>query len=260
MKIKQVIINILGNSVKFTPEGGVISFDIEEQARNDRMTTLRMIFKDTGIGMSSDFLPHIFDAFSQEDSSSTNKYGSTGLGMPITKSLIELMNGNIEVESEKGVGTTFTVTITLERSDRDSIRKEKRRPGGDPGLQKDRRVLLAEDVDINAQIMIEILASKDIKTEHAENGKIAVELFKDHEPWYYDAILMDMRMPEMDGIEATKTIRSLDREDAKTVPIIALTANAFDEDVQCSMQAGLDAHLSKPVEPELLFEKLYSFW
>ncbi len=260
MKIKQVIINILGNSVKFTPEGGVISFDIEEQARNDRMTTLRMIFKDTGIGMSSDFLPHIFDAFSQEDSSSTNKYGSTGLGMPITKSLIELMNGNIEVESEKGVGTTFTVTITLERSDRDSIRKEKRRPGGDPGLQKDRRVLLAEDVDINAQIMIEILASKDIKTEHAENGKIAVELFKDHEPWYYDAILMDMRMPEMDGIEATKTIRSLDREDAKTVPIIALTANAFDEDVQRSMQAGLDAHLSKPVEPELLFEKLYSFW
>ena len=259
MKLKQVIINILGNSVKFTPEGGEIRFDIEECAKNDRMTTLKMIFADTGIGMSKEFLPHIFDAFSQEDSSAANKYGSTGLGMPITKSLVELMNGNIEVESEKGRGTTFTITVTLERSDGKSIKREKGRPDSKQAQFKDRRILLAEDVSINAEIMMTMLASRDIKTDHAENGKIAVSLFADHEPGYYDAVLMDIRMPEMDGLEATKIIRAMDREDAKTIPIIALTANAFDEDVQRSMQAGLNAHLSKPVEPDLLFEKLDSF-
>ena len=260
MKLKQVIINILGNSVKFTPKGGTISFDVEELAVNDRMKTLRMIFKDTGIGMSSDFLPHIFDAFSQEDSSSTNRYGSTGLGMPITKSLVELMNGNIEVKSEKGVGTTFTVTLTLERSDKISAASQEECIQHDPKLLKDRRILLAEDVSINAEIMIAVLASKDIKTDHAMDGKEAVEMFKDHEPGYYDAILMDMRMPEMDGIEATKAIRAMDRQDSGSIPIIALTANAFDEDVQRSMQAGLNAHLIKPIEPDVLFDKLYGLW
>ncbi len=260
MKLKQVIINILGNSVKFTPEGGSIHFSIGESARSDRMTTLKMDFKDTGIGMSSDFLPHIFDAFSQEESSVTNRYGSTGLGMPITKSLVELMNGNIEVESEKGVGTTFTVTVTLERSDRRKDELHKTGSEHKPVDFKDRRILLAEDVSINAEIMMTVLATREIKTEHAENGKLAVRLFEEHEPGYYDAILMDMRMPEMDGLEAARVIRAMDREDAGTIPIIALTANAFDEDVRRSMQAGLNAHLSKPVEPDLLFDKLESLW
>ena len=260
MKLKQVIINILGNAVKFTPEGGTIHFSVEECARYERMATLRMIFTDTGIGMNKDFLPHIFDAFSQEDASSTSKYGSTGLGMPITKSLVELMNGNILVESEKGVGTTFTVTVTLESSDRKSSQTDDPVPESRPVQHKDRRILLAEDVSINAQIMMIMLETRNIKVDHAENGKAAVELFEEHEPGYYDAILMDMRMPEMDGLEATKIIRATDREDAKKIPIIALTANAFDEDVQRSIQAGLNAHLSKPVEPDLLFEKLDSFW
>ncbi len=260
MKLKQVIINILGNAVKFTPEGGTIRFSVEECARYERMATLRMIFTDTGIGMNKDFLPHIFDAFSQEDASSTSKYGSTGLGMPITKSLVELMNGNILVESEKGVGTTFTVTVTLESSDRKSSQTDDPVPETRPVQHKDRRILLAEDVSINAQIMMIMLETRNIKVDHAENGKAAVELFEEHEPGYYDAILMDMRMPEMDGLEATKIIRATDREDAKKIPIIALTANAFDEDVQRSIQAGLNAHLSKPVEPDLLFEKLDSFW
>ena len=260
MKLKQVIINILGNAVKFTPEGGTIHFSVEECARYERMATLRMIFTDTGIGMNKDFLPHIFDAFSQEDASSTSKYGSTGLGMPITKSLVELMNGNILVESEKGAGTTFTVTVTLESSDRKSSQTDDNVPETRPVQHKDRRILLAEDVSINAQIMMIMLETRNIKVDHAENGKAAVELFEEHEPGYYDAILMDMRMPEMDGLEATKIIRATDREDAKKIPIIALTANAFDEDVQRSIQAGLNAHLSKPVEPDLLFEKLDSFW
>ena len=260
MKLKQVIINILGNAVKFTPEGGTIHFSVEECARYERMATLRMLFTDTGIGMNKDFLPHIFDAFSQEDASSTSKYGSTGLGMPITKSLVELMNGNILVESEKGAGTTFTVTVTLESSDRKSSQTDDPVPETRPVQHKDRRILLAEDVSINAQIMMIMLETRNIKVDHAENGKAAVELFEEHEPGYYDAILMDMRMPEMDGLEATKIIRATNREDAKKIPIIALTANAFDEDVQRSIQAGLNAHLSKPVEPDLLFEKLDSFW
>ena len=260
MKLKQVIINILGNAVKFTPTGGKVQFLVEECARNERMTTFKMIFKDTGIGMSSEFLPHIFDAFSQEEPSNSNRYGSTGLGMPITKSLVELMNGSINVESEKGVGTVFTATITLERSDRKKEEQEKHREENRSADLKDRRILLAEDVEINAEIMIAVLETKEIKTEHAENGKKAVEMFEEHEPGYYDAILMDMRMPVMDGLEAARVIRAMDREDAKTIPIIALTANAFDEDVQRSMQAGLNAHLSKPVEPERLFDELDRLW
>ena len=260
MKLKQIIINILGNSVKFTPKGGTVSFTVEELAGFDRMATLKLTFTDTGIGMSEEFLPHIFDAFSQEDSSSTSKYGSTGLGMAITKSLVELMNGNIEVASKKGKGTTFTVTVTLERSDKKASPADAAQPEESRADLNGRRILLAEDVDINAQIMMAVLESRKIRTDHALNGKEAVELFEKSAPGCYDAILMDMRMPEMDGLEATRIIRSMDREDAKTIPIIALTANAFDEDVQRSIQAGLNAHLSKPVEPDLLFEKLEKFF
>ena len=225
--------------------------------------------------MSKDFLPHIFDAFSQEDTSSTSKYGSTGLGMPITKSIVELMNGNIEVTSEKGKGTTFTVTITLGISDRRADEKNLKEENSNKTtiseqqtsnqINKDSnskaylkgcRVLLAEDMPVNSEIMKMVLAMKEIEVELAENGKIAVEMFTNHEAGYYNAILMDMRMPEMDGLEATKVIRALEREDAKKIPIIALTANAFEEDVRKSLQAGLNAHLSKPVEPEALFETL----
>ena len=389
MKLRQVMINILGNAVKFTPEGGTITFIVKDIAKIDGKSTLRFTISDTGIGMSKEFLPTIFDPFSQEDSSSSSKYGSTGLGMPITKSIVELMNGTIEVESEKGVGTTFTVTVTLLDSDHKAALEKEGMPhpqemcvlviDDDPiacehaqiilgqvgiscekalsglgGLEmiklrharrepynlilvdwkmpdldgvettrlirqavgdetpviiltsyswedimeeakaagvdtfvakplfvgsvidefraafrkknaklvretadlKGRRVLLAEDVAVNAEIIMMVLAMREIEVEHAENGRIAVEMFEGHEPGYYDAILMDMRMPEMDGLEATQAIRALERRDAKEIPIIALTANAFDEDVQRSMQAGLNAHLSKPVEPEVLFATL----
>ncbi len=389
MKLRQVMINILGNAVKFTPAGGTVTFVMEETARFDRKVTLRFIISDTGIGMSPEYLPKIFDPFSQEDSSSTSRYGSTGLGMPITKSIVELMNGTIAVQSEKGKGTTFTVTVTLGESDRrnpaaeagdlqphdmcvlaidddpiaceharivlgqvgiscetassgtealemvkmrharredynlilvdwlmpemdgietsrrirgvvgseaaiiiltsynwDDVADEARAAGVDTFVPKPlfagsvmnefraafrrknrtllagkadltgRRVLLAEDVSVNAEIMMMILAARGMEADLAENGRIAVDLFTAHPAGYYDAILMDMRMPEMDGLEATRTIRALDRKDAKAIPIIALTANAFDEDVQRSMQAGLNAHLSKPVEPETLYRTL----
>ena len=391
MKLRQVMINILGNAVKFTPAGGSVSFLIEEGRRYEHKATLKFTISDTGIGMSREYLPHLFDAFSQEDSSSTNRYGSTGLGMPITKSIVELMNGHIEVESEKGVGTTFVVTVTLGESDRkndsiqdgtlnpqemsvlvvdddpialdsaqiilrqvgisceiaesgadalemvrirharredydlllidwkmpdmdgvettrqiravvgndtpiiiltsynwDDVEEEARSAGVDTFVPKPlfagsvldefreafkkknellvkktadlkgRHILLAEDVAVNAEIMVMVLSMREIDVDVVENGRIAVEMFLKHPEGYYDAVLMDMRMPEMDGLEATRCIRASGREDAKAIPIIALTANAFDEDVQRSLQAGMDAHLSKPVEPETLFETLES--
>ena len=264
MKLRQVMLNILGNAVKFTPSGGTVTFVVEAVARFNGKTTLRLIIRDTGIGMSQEFLPRLFDAFSQEDSSSTNRYGSTGLGMAITRSIIELMNGTISVESEKHKGTTFTVTVTLTDCDRKTIREEEpalqprkdEKPLRETADLKGRRILLAEDVTVNAEIMMMVLSMREIQVDHAENGRIAVEMFEEHEEGYYDAVLMDMRMPEMDGLEATRRIRAMNRSDAKSIPIIALTANAFDEDVQHSMQAGLNAHLSKPVEPDILFETL----
>ena len=180
--------------------------------------------------------------------------------MPITKSIVELMNGNIGVESAKGSGTTFKVSVTLGESGRKSGEEQAGGRGTqDHGEEPDlngRRVLLAEDVYVNSEIMIMVLSMRGIEAELAENGRIAVEMFEASAPGYYDAILMDMQMPEMDGLEATRTIRAMNRPDAAAIPIIALTANAFDEDVQRSMQAGLNAHLSKPVEPEDLYDTL----
>ena len=398
MKLKQVLINILGNAVKFTPESGSVTFTVEQTARTDDTCTLRFIMKDTGIGMSKEYLPKIFDTFSQEDSGAANRYGSTGLGMAITKNLVEMMHGEILVESEKGVGSTFTVTVALQPSDRSFSKEQHERLPKDlrvlvvdddevaleharlvlhdigieadtssdapdalsrirakwdqgkpyqilmtdmymPGMNglaltecvrkfdqgktsiiiltgyswddiqeqakhfnvagivpkplfadsllnelhsillkrgdiaapagtaetepeaveeslEGLRVLMAEDIALNADILADLLDMEGVSAEHAENGKIAVDMFSEHEAGYYDAILMDVRMPVMDGLSAASAIRALDRPDAKEIPIIAMTANAFDEDVQSSLQAGMNAHLSKPVEPDRLYETL----
>jgi CheY-like chemotaxis protein len=215
--------------------------------------------------MDQEFLTKIFDPFSQEDGSTKNKYGSTGLGMAITKNIVEMMNGTISVESEKGVGTAFTVFVTLKNSEH-----EETAPAAAPGQETasasggdeqrptlaGRRILLAEDIEINAEIMMDVLSMEEIEADHAENGRVAVEMFSASTPGSYSAILMDIHMPEMDGLEAAAAIRALDRPDAKKIPIIALTANAFDEDVQRSLQAGMNAHLSKPVEPDHLYRTL----
>ena len=257
MKLRQVMINVLGNAVKFTPAGGKVTFTVEEVARAAGMSTLQLTVADTGIGISEEYLPKIFEAFSQEDSSAANKYGSTGLGLSITKNLVELMGGTISVQSEKGVGTTFTLTVTLANSDRhdEAAAGDGSAAGGHAHLEG-RRVLLAEDVEVNAEIMVVLLDMHGMEADIAENGQVAVDKFASHEPGYYSAVLMDMRMPVMNGLEATEAIRGMDRADAARIPIIALTANAFDEDVQRSMQAGLDAHLSKPVEADALFATL----
>ncbi len=389
MKLKQVLINILSNAIKFTDAPGTVSLSVERTAVYEDQSTLKFVVKDTGIGMEPSFLPKIFDSFSQENSSRNNKYGSTGLGMAITKNIVELMNGTITVASEKGVGSEFTVYITLKNCEHtadvtsyikpkdmrvlvvddeeiaaehamivldevginadtclsgkdalymlelahtkhqpynlvlldwkmpemdglevarqirtkyvkgttviiltsfnwDEIMDEALHIGVDSFLAKplfasnvideferiarknnmglfkenrraelkDRHILLAEDMLINAEIMKEILKIRQIHIDHAENGRLALEMFERSNIGYYDAILMDVRMPEMDGLEATTAIRALDREDARTIPIIAMTANAFDEDVQRSLQVGMNAHLSKPVEPEHLYQTL----
>ncbi len=258
MRLKEILINILSNAIKFTEAPGNVTMTIERTAEFGDKSTLRFSIRDTGIGIDKAFIPKIFDAFSQEDGSRKNKYGSTGLGMAITKNLVEMMNGTIDVESEKGVGTEFIVSITLTNCERRDVPGAAQDEDGSHELADltGRRILLAEDIEINAEIMMDILDMEDIVADHADNGRIAVEMFADSPEGTYDAILMDIRMPEMDGLEAAEAIRALDRKDAKRIPIIALTANAFDEDVQRSLQAGMNAHMSKPVESENLVRLL----
>ena len=390
VKLKEVLVNILSNAIKFTDAPGRIYMTIEKTADYDGQSTLCFRIKDTGIGMDKEYIPRIFDAFSQENSKQRTKYGSSGLGMAITKRIVDMMNGSVSVDSEKGRGTEFTVSIPLrncdtrnrnqlseldlrslyvlvvddnpieaeharmvmeevgirtdsctsgqealrkievqhakhkpynvilldwnmpgmngseaaseirrlfkdecaivamtayswediqEEADRvgvngfigkplfanhviDSFERIARRTNLDIFREKKRaklagrRLLLAEDMELNAEILMDILDMENIKADHAENGREAVEMFDKSTEGIYAAILMDVRMPEMDGLEATRAIRSMKRSDAKKIPIIALTANAFDEDVQHSMQAGMNAHLSKPVEADQLIRIL----
>ena len=397
MKLKQVLINILGNAVKFTEAPGDVTLTAEQLSREGDTCTLRFTMRDTGIGMDKEYIPKIFEAFSQEDATATNRYGGSGLGMAITKNFVEMMGGQIHVESEKGVGSTFTVTLSMTASHRtahleqgislpenlramvvdddeiacehaqailetigvqadyctdaaqaitqlrqaqetdrayallltdykmpgmngleltrslrsfdgdktivimltgynwDIIDEEAREDGVDGIMAKPlfsdsllrkihslllfkagytpeesaaepesetkrdlsgRRILMAEDVEQNAEILTDLLELEDMEAEHAKNGAEAVRMFNESAPGYYDAILMDVRMPVMDGLTATQTIRALEHPDAKRIPIIAMTANVFDEDVERSLQSGMNAHLSKPIEPERLYDTL----
>jgi CheY-like chemotaxis protein/two-component sensor histidine kinase len=391
MKLKQVIFNILGNAIQYTPTGGTITFTVEEVERQEEKTNVRFVITDNGAGIDADYLPRIFEPFSKEVEGSSNRIGSTGLGMAITKNIVDLMAGHIEVRSEKGKGSSFTVTVPLgisngRNSDRysfdprtiralivdddvtacehakmilrrvgigseyvlngeDALAMFSNHPNSKPpfnlllvdwkmpgmdGIEltkrirknvtdeditiilttynwyeimeeaflagvdgflakpmfvgnikeelgkvfaekernpkkirheaelSGRRVLLAEDMELNGEIMEQILSYYGIKVDHAANGEEAVKLFESSEIGTYDAILMDIRMPVMNGLDATRAIRKMDREDAVTVPVIALTADAFDEDVRMSLAAGMSAHLSKPIQPDDLFSVLRS--
>ena len=258
MKLKQIIINILGNSVKFTDAPGHVSLTVEDTGIEDGLSTLRFVMSDTGIGMDKEYIPKIFESFSQEDMNRTNKYGGSGLGMAITKNFVEMMDGEIKVDSEKGVGSTFIVTVKLGVSDRkDETLSDSAEDKESPESKlAGRRVLIAEDVEQNAEILEDLLELEDIESEIAVNGAEALRMFSESEEGYYDAILMDVRMPVMDGLSATREIRALDRKDAAIVPIIAMTANVFEEDVDQSLSAGMNVHLSKPIEPDKLYETM----
>ncbi|MCQ2520124.1 MAG: ATP-binding protein, partial [Lachnospiraceae bacterium] len=255
LHLRQIIINILGNAVKFTPDNGEILFRISEKKVTKNRISFSFVIKDTGIGMKPEFIEHIWDEFSQEESSMGPVYKGSGLGMPIAKQLSELMGGDLSVESEYMKGTTFTLDVSFAI---DKINAEMAGEGGNVSIAG-ANLLLVEDNDINIEIAKEILESGGAHVDVAENGSIAVDKFKSSEPFYYDLILMDIMMPVMDGLEATRRIRGMRRDDALLVPIIAMTANAFTEDIQKTAAAGMNEHLSKPVEAKRVLATIASY-
>jgi CheY-like chemotaxis protein len=222
---------------------------------------VRFTISDTGVGMDKEYIPKLFDAFTQEDDTSTNRYGGSGLGMAITKNIVDMMGGTINVTSVKGEGTTFYLSMHFDVADAEEADAAAGKGAAEELLAtlEGRRVLFAEDVEINAEILADILALEGVESRHASNGREIVELFEASEPGHYDAILMDMRMPVMDGLEATRAIRGLDRYDAKKIPVIALTANAYEDDAKRCEEAGMNAHLLKPVDPDVLAATLARF-
>ena len=255
LKLKQVIINILGNSVKFTDPPGEITFSVRQELLSENEAKLHFTMKDTGIGMDPEFIPKLFDAFSQENTGNTTRYGGSGLGMAITKNIVTMMHGEIRVESEKGKGTSFFVSVPVKRVKEEDIPHPEENTAGELSLEG-LHILIAEDQEMNAEVLMDLLDLEGVTSEWAKNGEIAVRMFRESSPGHFDAILMDMRMPVMDGLTAAREIRKLERPDAAVIPIIALTANAFEEDVKQCLQAGMNAHLSKPVDIDLLKETL----
>ena len=218
------------------------------------MAHIEFVCEDTGIGMSKEYQKKVFDPFTQENNSVQSKYGGTGLGMPIAKGLVEKMNGIITFESEEGKGTTFIVTIPFKINQQ--IIEESKENQNDINSIKDYKFLLVEDNELNMEISEFILSTEEAKISKAWNGKEAVDMFARSKPGEYSAIIMDVMMPVMDGYQATREIRAMDRPDAKTIPIIAMTANAFTEDRMKARQCGMDEHISKPIDPEKLIETL----
>ena len=259
-KVREIFINIIGNSLKYTPAGGKITIDIREiPFDRENYIAYKIVVEDTGIGMSEDYLPHIFEEFSREHTSTESKVVGTGLGLPIVKALIDLMGGTIEIESEAGKGTKTTVMIPFEIATQEQILEEQQKEKEFvPEDIKGKRILVAEDNELNAEITLTVLKEKGLLVERAANGKECVEMLKEKPADYYDMILMDIQMPEMDGYQATEMIRNLGDSRA-AVPIVAMTANAFEEDRQKALDAGMNAHVSKPVDMNVLFRVMAKF-
>ena len=252
--VKRVMMNILSNAVKYNRENGHVYIScMEIPSEQPEMTMMEFVCRDTGVGMTDEFQKHIFEPFAQEHAGSRTKFAGTGLGMPITKKLVEKMGGTITFESKKGIGTTFVIRIPF-KIDMDSDKGKEQTDVSDEKSIKGLHILLTEDNELNMEIADFMLQNEGADVEKAWNGQEAVELFKKSEPGEFDVILMDIMMPVMNGYEAAKMIRSLEREDAKKVPIIAMTANAFTEDRIRAKEAEMDEHVAKPVDVELLIK------
>jgi len=256
MYVKRVMMNILSNAVKYNRENGQIYISCREiSSEQPEMTIMEFVCRDTGIGMTDEFQKHIFEPFAQEHTGSRTKFTGTGLGMPITKKLVEKMGGTVTFESEKGVGTTFVIRVPF-KIDLDADKREEQTDASEKSI-KGLHILLAEDNELNMEITEFVLQNEGADLTKAWDGQEAVELFRNSEPGEFDVILMDIMMPVMDGYEAAKMIRFLDREDAKEIPIIAMTANAFTEDRIKAKAAGMDEHVAKPVDVELLIKVIH---
>ena len=251
-KLQEIMLNIISNAIKYTSDGDSIHVEVHE-AVSENPSKIRYIFscEDTGIGMSEEYLPHIYEEFSREHTSTENKVPGTGLGLSIIKSMIELMGGSIQVESRQGIGTKFTVDLSFDMASKEEVY------GSQNTIKtsaihtiKGKRILIAEDNELNAEIAKTVLEDVGALITRVEDGQQAVELFKEKPAGTFDAILMDLMMPVMDGYTATKEIRSLERSDSKTIPIIAMTANAFQEDAEKCIAVGMNAHLAKPLDIE----------
>ena len=254
--VKRILMNILSNAVKYNKENGSIYISCRELISEQQdMTTIEFVCRDTGIGMTDEFQKHIFEPFAQEHTGSRTKFAGTGLGMPITKKLVEKMGGTITFESEEGVGTKFVVLIPF-KIDMEADQRKEQENVSEKSI-KGLHILLAEDNELNMEIAEFMLQNEGADVTKAWNGQEAVELFRKSKPGEFDVILMDIMMPVMNGYEATKLIRSLDREDARMIPIIAMTANAFTEDRLRAKEAGMDEHIPKPVDVKLLLKVIH---
>ena len=256
-KLQEIYLNIVSNAIKYTPNGQAIHVNITETASDDKKAWYVFICEDTGIGMKQEYLPHIFDEFSREHTATENKVVGTGLGLSIVKSFVELMGGKIYVESEQGKGTKFTVEIPLEIASEEDVYKKKESEQSvisDKSIGK--RILLAEDNELNAEIAIELLKEEGILTDWAKDGQECCDMLGQAEDGYYALILMDIQMPRLNGYEATAKIRQMENRKKAAIPIIAMTANAFAEDIQMAKNAGMNGHIAKPLDGEKMITVL----
>ena len=253
LHLRQVFINILGNAIKFTPDGGRVTFRVKEDVVNEDRVDYTFEIEDTGIGMSEEFLEHIWDAFAQEDKSSKMKCIGTGLGMAITKQFVDMMDGQIEVSSKLHEGSRFTINLSFDiNKEETSLEVQEYEKIDINGM----RILLVEDNELNREIAMEVLKEEGALVDVAMDGKEALDKFTQSDEGTYETIIMDVMMPNMDGITASRCIRSSEHIEAKTIPIIAMTANAFEEDIKKTKAAGMNAHISKPLNPDVLFGEL----
>ena len=256
-KVREIFLNILGNSVKYTPDGGKVSLTVTElpSAKKDYVST-RIVIEDTGIGMSQEYLPHIFEEFTRERTSTESKVVGAGLGLPIVKALVELMEGTIQVESELGKGTRTTIELPFPIATEEQIASLHHQPAeAEKTAFKGRRILLAEDNDLNAEIVITLLEEHGFQVERAEDGQICINMLETKPADHYDLILMDIQMPNKNGYEASRIIREMTGPKSR-IPIIAMTANAFDEDKKKAMGAGMNAHIAKPFDIQVLLDTM----
>lgn len=257
LKLNQILVNLMGNAVKFTAKGGITLSVKEMLIETDGAVNMFFSVKDTGIGISEENQDRIFNSFEQADEKIMRKYGGTGLGLAISSNLVRLLGGRLEVKSVPGSGSEFYFTLTMKITD--PIPEDESSAANEIDFST-KTILVAEDDELNREIACTLLEDVGIKTETAVNGQMAAEMFESSEAGHYDAILMDIRMPVMDGIEATTKIRGMDKADASTVPIIAMTANAFDEDMKMSMECGMNSHLTKPIDIKKVVKTLRKFW